>query len=259
VAAAPSRSTPPVRAKPACKATPLVRAAPPAESGVQALPARSPTPELRDEIEEERQDAEGMSQTRDQEMVEMARQENVLLRTQLREEAGERERLLQVRDALKAQLVVLGDTVDETIRAREAEREEGEIYEEEGEEEMEVDDVRHRSWIAQLLTEHNKNKPEEDDGRWIKIGKQKSANQYLKNHWQTWVQRDIDTDKSRVEALLGQYTALGGYPKTFAEILKSLSDIKLELITGLNKCNEVGREQPHAAFSNLVRMFISLH
>jgi len=200
----------------------------------------------------EREQAEGRSQ-RQEELAEMAFQENTLLYARLREEAEEAEELRRSRDQATAELEDLRRRLDDQLQQQEDEVEEGELVGEFDDGLSEVDSVRNRSWLAQLLSNHNRSKvtKEEDDPRWVNLGKQKSTSSYLKSHWQDWSERDISTDRDRIAAMLEQHVDRGGLAKTMAEIVKSMSDVKLALISGTNKANLAGRTAPHAAFSSL--------
>ena len=198
----------------------------------------------------EREQAEGRSQ-RQEEIAEMAFQENTILYARLREEAQEAEELRRDRDQATAELEDLRRRLDEQLQQQEDDIEEGELPGEYDDGVSEVDSARNRSWIAQLLSHHKQTKKEEDDLRWVNLGKQKSTSSYLKSHWQDWSERDIATDRTRIAAMLEQHVDRGGIAKTMAEIVKSMSEVKLALITGTNKANLAGRTAPHAAFSSL--------
>ena len=225
---------------------------------VRRKPVETAPEVVEDEVETvdlEREEGEGQS------MFQVCYQENVLLRNQLREEAEERERSRLEKEDLKSQLFAMTLQIDEALeeqaRIESEDREEGELledevnFEEEEEEEgLPVDHVGRREWMGQLLRANKV--AEEDDKKWVSIPKQRSSNGYLQTHWQTWTTRDLKTDEERVFALLEQYKVIGGHTKTYAELLKGLSDIKLSIIAATNRCNESGKTQPHAAFSSLM-------
>ena len=221
---------------------------------------RAPT-EFTDELQDVRQEGEGMSRmAKHIEQAELTFRENQLLRQAAKEEAAVVERIRRERNELRDKILAMATQMEMNQESMDQTREEGEIYGEgdeeqvdwEGEEEEAERGVDHegrRSWMSQVLS---KQKEDEESKVWVKLGKSASANAYLKQHWQHWKARDLETDKSRIEALLQQYTDLWGSPKILAEILKGMSEVKLSLIAAMNKCNENGRLKPHAAFSSLM-------
>ena len=252
---------------------------------------RQPVGDIHDEFAPEwtpREQAEGESQHLS-ELIEQGQEENLRLRAgiesleQGRQEleglrirlAEEREDSNRMRHALQQateqqkQLELLlfrADASEGTDEVEEAEEEEADVYPGEEPEEGEINDVdeefdqtgddsRHRDWLGELMRANRRardQREEQSDSMWVTMAKQQSSSNYLKRHWTSWASRDIETDRERVLALLEQHTRAGGYQRTFAEILKSLMEVKLQLIGSTNKCNVLGKSKPHQAFSNLL-------